>query len=43
MSEKEVRAKIITKVFDLEVKFTEIGLICRDLGRLLIKLKEAEA
>lgn len=43
MGEKEVRAKIIVKVFDLEVKFSEIALICRDLGRLLIKLKDAEA
>lgn len=42
MSEKEVQHKIINIVFDLEEKFDEIGKLFRDLGRLLMKLKEAK-
>ncbi len=42
MSKKELETELIDTVFNLEVKFNEIGTMFKDLGRLLLELKKAE-
>lgn len=36
---KKLETELTVKFFDMEEKFTELGELCRDIGRLRIRLQ----